>query len=590
MTQQMVFAQRCLAKKYLHVGAPLAIIPRMQRRTYLHISINFVITLVFVAMPLPVSADAALPDPPAQHAEAPVIITEVQAGSSTSASEEFIELYNTTSQAVDLSAGDWQLQIASSTATTWDAPLRTIPLSGIIAGGQHMIVASQYTSNSQTIQYLHTSAAQWFSSGISASAGHIRLIYTVDALQGDGSCVTAGMIADTVEWSTPQNGAATVPSITGRNVFVTPKTTGLPAGNSLVRLIDPVRQQYIDTNNDAQDFGLATIPTPAVANTGVAATSPDDSLWQVAAILPPELACTPNPLPQVDPSTPAPDPGGQSVLQPPVGSPPSDEGNGGSAGDLPPQSAPTGQAALPSIPVADSGLLGPQLSELLPNPASPQTDAADEFIELYNPNSVAFDLTGFSLSTGARTYIFPSGTLLAPDTFTAFFSVVTKLALPNSGGQVTLFDPVGGIVMQAMPYGVAKDGYAWVFISNAWQWTTTPTPSAPNKMAHPATTSKATVTNAKASTSPKTAKKAAAAKPIAKAGVVKSVSTRSSAIKPTAEVTADSPLHPMILAGVAALALLYGAYEYRTDLANRIHQFRKYRSARRAARASVKGR
>lgn len=63
----------------------------------------------------------------------------------------------------------------------------------------------------------------------------------------------------------------------------------------------------------------------------------------------------------------------------------------------------------------NTGLIAPQITELLPNPAGTGTDATDEFIELYNPNSITYDISGYTMQTGLTTkhsYIFPEGTIL----------------------------------------------------------------------------------------------------------------------------------------------------------------------------------
>ncbi|MCA9325101.1 lamin tail domain-containing protein, partial [Candidatus Saccharibacteria bacterium] len=105
-----------------------------------------------------------------------------------------------------------------------------------------------------------------------------------------------------------------------------------------------------------------------------------------------------------------------------------------------------------SLPAADKGLKSPQMSEILPNPASPKTDADDEFIELYNPNAKTFDLSGFVLQVGSMTsgtrhnYELPKGTTMAGKAFKAFYSKQTNLAINNSGGQVWLLDPYGTVI------------------------------------------------------------------------------------------------------------------------------------------------
>ncbi len=231
--------------------------------------------------------------------------------------------------------------------------------------------------------------------------------------------------------------------------------------------------------------------------------------------------------------------------------------------------------SLPHIPAADRGLKALDLSEILPNPASPQTDAADEFIELYNPNIKTFDLSGFMLQTAStgssasHTYHFPIGTTIAPGSFKAFSSATTHLSLSNSGGQVWLVDPLGTTVTTSDAYSNAKDGQAWVNAGGVWQWTTTSTPGSTNKLATPLSgsgqKSSATVNGKKVSNINDKA--------------VSSTTTAAAASSVDGAPTAT--IHPLTLAVVIAAALLYGAYEYRFDLANIVRQFRRDRANRR---------
>src|SRR5258706_5353561 len=129
------------------------------------------------------------------------------------------------------------------------------------------------------------------------------------------------------------------------------------------------------------------------------------------------------------------------------------------------------------------GLASPQVTEVLPNPAPPQSDNEDEFIELYNPNNSPFDLSGFKLQVGTKTkhtYTIPDGTTISAKTFLAFMSVDTGLAMSNSGGQVVLIDPLGNAISQTDIYSTANDGEAWALAKGKWYWTTSPTPNAPN--------------------------------------------------------------------------------------------------------------
>lgn len=230
-------------------------------------------------------------------------------------------------------------------------------------------------------------------------------------------------------------------------------------------------------------------------------------------------------------------------------------------------------SASANMPVADAGLIAPQLSEILPNPAPPLSDATDEFVELYNPNDAQFDLSGFSLQAGINTthnYIFPSGQfILQPHEFKAFYAPQTGLALSNESGQVKLLDPAGNVLAQSDIYTTAKDGYARVYANGSWQWTTTPTPSAANTITAPPAPKKSTAASGPTKTASKTAVKGAktTAKP----------KTSNGSIPPA--ITTASNLHPLVLAGVGTLALLYALYEYRHDLANTFHRLRRNRVA-----------
>lgn len=225
------------------------------------------------------------------------------------------------------------------------------------------------------------------------------------------------------------------------------------------------------------------------------------------------------------------------------------------------------------IPAADIGLKAVQLSELLPNPAGADTDA--EFIEVYNPNGVSFDLSGFKLqymsttSATVHSYTFPDGTTIDAKSFKAFYGADTHLSLGNSGGKVWLVDSLGTVVTESAVYDTTKEGQAWILAAGKWQWTLVPTPGTPNKLATPITTSKS---SSKKNPIP-AVKGTSTAKP----------STNSFSASPTASEE-PTPVHPGVLAGIVLAALLYGAYEYRTDLANYIYQLRRYRAARRGTR------
>ncbi len=237
-------------------------------------------------------------------------------------------------------------------------------------------------------------------------------------------------------------------------------------------------------------------------------------------------------------------------------------------------------------PVANQGLNAPQISELLPNPASPQTDATDEFIELYNPNDTNFDLSGYVLRTGSSTYhnyTFPTGQfVLQPHEFRAFYAPQTGIVLSNSEGQAALLDPNNNLLTETDIYQNAKDGQAWVYADGLWQWTTTATPNSANIIITPviAFTKK---TNASKITKAKVASSKLSKKTVSSSND----NLAASSFAPPSNQS--SLLHPLVLAVVAGLAVLYACYEYRNDIANLLYRYRRHRTHRRGTRQFAEG-
>jgi hypothetical protein len=521
-------------------------------KKYIYILASFISAAVLLGSPIMVRAATVAPS------LSPLLITEVQMGSATSASEEFIELLNTTTASIDLSAHAWQLQVASSSATDWSSPLRTVTLTGVVQPGRYYIAASTYSSAGQTVQYLPDSASMSFRAGLAATAGHVRLVYAANQTQPDGTCASTSTVADEVEWTIAKSNSSTTASLDGRQPFAQAKSSGAAAGSSLQRLSLASTGSYIDTDNDMADFGISTSPSPDAGNTVTSETSG---------------------VPQ--PSVPLPE-DGCSIA--PAGSGSGDDDGTGDDDSGDPND---------TDPAPNSGLLAPQLSEVLPNPAAPQTDEADEFIEIYNPNDTAFDLGGYMLTVGTATthsYTFPDGTVLAAGAFTSFYSADTGLSLSNSGGQVQLIDPNDTVLCKSDAYGTAKEGQSWAFIDGTWQWTTVPTPNAANvAVSAPAAAVKAATTKTPAAKKATTAKAATAKAKTTAAKKPKKAAAKTTKTSTFAANAADSksPLHPAILATVVLLAVLYGAYEYRQDMANYVRRFRDNRAHRRKNRPSL---
>lgn len=248
--------------------------------------------------------------------------------------------------------------------------------------------------------------------------------------------------------------------------------------------------------------------------------------------------------------------------------------------------------------VDNTGLVPPIITELLPNPASPALDSTDEYIEVYNPNDEPYQLTGSTLEVGTSTlHDFKiSGDLVIPaNSYMVFYSESTRLSLTNSGGQARLLDSTGQIISETQAYSAAIEGETWSLSGGVWQWTTTPTPGEPNTItsapekisttAAKAAAAKTAATKVKGTNTTKS--KAAPKVKTAKAKTTKTKKPAKTKIAFASNVSETQPraqVHTGVLVVVAGLALLYGAYEYRHDFANRIHQLRGHRTNRGRAR------
>lgn len=417
-----------------------------------------------------------------------VIFSEVLLGTSSSSSQEFIEIYNPT--ATDLDLAGWHVQYVSATKTDWSSLTRNIALTGTLKAGDYYLLASS--------GYLSDKANLSYSSTLSQAGGHLRILDINNATQ------------DQIGWGNavmPLGVAAAAPV----------------AGSSLARLTN--ESGYNLSLDNATDFSATLSPTPGADNVIT------------------------EPAPADDPSTT--DPG--TTL-------------GGLGGGT---STPPVTVVYPVV----------QISELLPNPASPQIDSQDEFVELYNPNSEDVDLTGYTITTGLKgTYrLAIKGIIIPAAGYATFYSGSTPLSLSNTAGKAQLFAPNGNLLDETSAYDTAQPGQSWIFNNGSWVWSVSPTPNSENTYSAPP----AGVVKAISAKTPSTkiVKVKSMARKVAKAPKKKAMK----ATKPLANATPapkTTKVHPVVLASVGSTALIYAMYEYRNDLANNIYRARRYRETR----------
>lgn len=188
----------------------------------------YVLVLVLVAVMLPLVTRAAA---------ARVLITELQVGSTDSASDEFVELYNPNDTAIDISG--WNMYYKSATGKTWTKKA-SIPANTILGPNQYWVMSSSPGGDSN------------LTSGMAQSSGNVQLRDT------------AGVMIDQLAWGEGDSPLGTpVPS---------------PAlGEIMYREFDVASGLFVDTQNNNNDYGFATSATPHAATIIASNTDTDIS-------------------------------------------------------------------------------------------------------------------------------------------------------------------------------------------------------------------------------------------------------------------------------------------------------------------------
>jgi hypothetical protein len=175
-------------------------------------------------------------------------------------------------------------------------------------------------------------------------------------------------------------------------------------------------------------------------------------------------------------------------------------------------------------------------------------------------------LAGYTIQTGSdwRYHYTLGDTPLGPHDYFAVRSAVSKLSLSNSGSGVRLIDPNGDIAFEVPAYGDAKEGQAWMIDNGNWQWTLTPTPSAPNILTVPVLKTALTTGTVphKATAKPKISTKIATPK-LPKAP--KTTTAKPNIASQTATATTPTPQYWLLLP-IGLITGGYAVYEYRSDI------------------------
>jgi hypothetical protein len=223
-----------------------------------------------------------------------------------------------------------------------------------------------------------------------------------------------------------------------------------------------------------------------------------------------------------------------------------------------------------------------EITELLPDPASPLSDGKDEYIELYNAGGAVVLLNGWKLVDEAGHSSKLDGVSIPGNSYIVLYSATTKLSLNNSGDTISLVRPDGEVVMTTPNYGASKVGRSYGVTPEGWGWLIRPTPGVVN--------ASLSVDNEEALTSSSKAKKVSA-----KSTKAKSASkSKSPKVAKAAAATKDTPSTSSesgdaeqavpwvwLVAGLGVFAVGYGVYEYRPEIISAIDRVRAKLAARR---------
>lgn len=117
------------------------------------------------------------------------------------------------------------------------------------------------------------------------------------------------------------------------------------------------------------------------------------------------------------------------------------------------------------------------VAELYPDPTG--RDEEQEFIEVLNAGAEAVNIRGWKLTDTRNDFVIATDTILAPGESIAFLRPLTRIALNNTSDQIFLVDPFGTVI-NGVAYTKAESGQSFARNTKGrWVWTT-PTPNETN--------------------------------------------------------------------------------------------------------------
>lgn len=411
-----------------------------------------------------------------------IIINELAwAGSSVSSSDEWIELYNTTDQPIDLAG--WTLKKVDTSKSTGELKnMLTIPEDHTINPTGYFVIANYNAADSvlaiepdyQTISVeLHNTRLQI--QLVNASGVIIDTAWdgTTQPLSSDPK-TTLERNSKTIDGTIPTNWH---PSTKSSSIYFDINDLGSPFEENSPKPPDPIPAPTISSIDPeppnqviaGSDWTITDIVGNNFATEGtvqikLAKTNPDLSIW--ATILTVINDTTINSVKFEIPDDTEAGEWDLVVLNP-----------DGQSGILPDAVEILEPEEEPVIPTYSDQII---LSELYPHPEN----GKEEFIELYNQGDNSVNLNGWKLDDqtpgGSAVYAIRTNTILGPHQYLTFPKSLTHISLNDTGDYARLLWPNDTVLAITPNYGVAETGFAYAKFNDNWRWTQQVTSNAKN--------------------------------------------------------------------------------------------------------------
>jgi hypothetical protein len=399
-----------------------------------------------------------------QLSSPPIIISEIGwAGSSTSLSDEWLELENTSDQPVNLE--DWQIQITGGTSTNTITLTSTIPVGGVFLYSRYS--AGHPTTTVKTALSQTPAPIKSITKSLSLPNDNLGLILfdnnqnVIDQLVNDG---------DFAGTSTPKASQVRKMPVTDGKLKESWYTANYSAGFiegvsdfGTPGLINTSRPNLNDVNCSPSSFINGQ-------DIDISCSGVVDSFDSQPITLIVRDSEGDNPIQIID---------GKFSFQKKYSSPNEKISLSFLAknGDL-----------VTTKDIVISGYDSSQnihINEIYPNP----NPGDSEWIELKSEDARAINLSGWSLDdevlAGTKPYYFPADTIINPNEIKTFNSIETKIGLNNTDDTVNLIDPQG-IIVDTISYANAPVGQTYSRLTErSFVWNTISSPDLENKFPPP---------------------------------------------------------------------------------------------------------